>query len=474
MPVKVRCPGCRKVVNAPEKARGKAVRCPDCQTIVRVPAERQVAQRAAAPPPSSSAIIANLDLNRLTDAENRICPRCGADVSPDDIECPKCEVMLETGQLSDQKKAARSRKGPDPKLFYSSMIKDAWQFGMGQKKLAARTCTYAVISSMISLGCFLMVLWCTRLPPKAFWGLWGVVALLVVPGWAWHLHTVIIDSALAKKTRLPKRILFDFFLCSALGVKLIAWTLAMGLPLHAAAIVFWMFEMQIVAASFAGAGLLFAVLVFPIAMVHMTMPVTFPAWQFWKMDLLFLRTALPSLYWVFFLCLTMLPALGVVGAGAAISQSGMNDLFQTLQDNAKIDAAIVRKAEHEAKAGKKDAQIARLDDETKEWAEKTPFEVDWTVTIIPSVCWVLASALFGFASVFNMRSNGLFAVYFRDRLDLISMADEIKYVPKPVDADGLRKSAADSRFGFWPLRIATILIIVTIDVLLILAMIFKW
>src|SRR3989304_5693970 len=263
MPVKVRCPGCRKVVNAPEKARGKAVRCPDCQTIVRVPAERQVASQAAAPPPpSSSAIIANLDLRRLEDAENRICPRCGADVSPDDIECPKCEVILESGQLSDKKKAARSRKGPDPKLLYSSMIKDAWQFGMEHKQIAVRTCTYSVIFSMMSLACGVMVLWCTRLPPKVFWGACGLVVSMVVPGWAWHLHTVIINSTLEQKKKLPKRILFDFFQCSALGIKLIAWTLVMGLPLHAVAIVFAMLEMPIVAASFAGFGLLFAVLVF--------------------------------------------------------------------------------------------------------------------------------------------------------------------------------------------------------------------
>src|SRR5690348_3791792 len=50
MPVKVRCSGCQKVLNAPERARGKAIKCPDCATVIKVPAEKQVATKAAAPP----------------------------------------------------------------------------------------------------------------------------------------------------------------------------------------------------------------------------------------------------------------------------------------------------------------------------------------------------------------------------------------------------------------------------------------
>ena len=38
MPVKVRCPTCEKVLNAPETARGKAIKCPGCETKVKVPA----------------------------------------------------------------------------------------------------------------------------------------------------------------------------------------------------------------------------------------------------------------------------------------------------------------------------------------------------------------------------------------------------------------------------------------------------
>ncbi len=37
MAVKVRCPTCERVLNAPDAARGKAVKCPDCETKVKVP-----------------------------------------------------------------------------------------------------------------------------------------------------------------------------------------------------------------------------------------------------------------------------------------------------------------------------------------------------------------------------------------------------------------------------------------------------
>jgi len=445
MPVKVRCPGCQKILNAPDRARGKAIRCPDCETVIRVPAQRQVAKQAAAPPPpSSSGLIANLDLRRLEDLENRICPNCGADVAPDDIECPKCEVMLETGQLSERRKAARSRSGPDPKLFFKGMPGDAWRFLMENKKLAFRTGTYAVLFSALFVGCILMLLWCTRTPPRMFWGFCGFVAIMVPPGWAWFLHTLIINSALEKKKKLPKRIRFDFFQCSALGIKFLAWTLAMGLPFFAVALVCYVVDYPLVAMSFAGAGLLFAILVFPIAMVHMAMPVTIPAWQFWKIDALFFRVALPATYWAFFLMLTMLPALAVTVAAVVVSGEDVVALVDTLEHNADIERAQTYVLE---RRGTKNA-VLQTDDLYK-LSEEKPAEADWLVTVVPAVCWLLASGLFGVAAVFNMRSNGLFAQYFRERLDLITMAPEVKYVPKPVvDEEEAAKQMNVQQFAF--------------------------
>src|SRR5579864_2272543 len=128
MPVKVRCSQCERVLNAPDRARGKAIKCPECGTAVRVPAAKQQPKKVAAPPPSSSMLIANLDLDRLEDTETRICPKCGADVSFEDVECPQCHVNLETGALSEQRQAELGRKGPNPKLYYKEFLRDGWEF----------------------------------------------------------------------------------------------------------------------------------------------------------------------------------------------------------------------------------------------------------------------------------------------------------------------------------------------------------
>ncbi len=439
MPVKVRCSGCSKVLNAPDKARGKAIRCPDCQTVVRVPAQKKaMAERAAVPPPpSSSSIIANLDLQKYEETEHRICPRCGADVSPEDIECPKCEVMLDSGQLSEKKKKARARKGPDPAIYFKTLFIDAWRFLMDHKAIAFRTSAYSVLFSGIALGCLVVLLWCSRLPPKTFWGFCAFVVLMIPPGWAWYLNTVTITAALENKKKLPKKIRFDFFLCSALGIKVIAWTLAMGIPMHAVALVFLALKMPIWAASFSLFGLLFALLVFPVAMVHMSMVVTTPAWKFWVMDREFFRTILPSLYWVFFFVMTMLPGLAVAGTAVFLRGDNVRELAQTLDRNTRIAVAV--ELVNEAAASKN--RTTKLPDEIVHLSNEQPANPEWSVIIIPSICWICASALFGFASVFNMRSNGLFAVYFRHRLDLITMVEEIKYVPKQVkDEEDEQKS----------------------------------
>src|SRR5688500_11679797 len=57
MPIEAKCPGCGRVLKAPDKAAGKRVKCPSCETAVPVPATAgeaaarptQPAQRPAAP-----------------------------------------------------------------------------------------------------------------------------------------------------------------------------------------------------------------------------------------------------------------------------------------------------------------------------------------------------------------------------------------------------------------------------------------
>ncbi len=137
MAVKVRCPTCDKVLNAPDAARGKAIKCPGCETKVKVPAgdspvgNSPASQGKSTPrkssgkvpakkveDPDSGEFLARLDLDDVADSSQAMCPKCGAALPEDATECPECGVDPSTGQLTASAKRRRNMKGPDPAQFY--------------------------------------------------------------------------------------------------------------------------------------------------------------------------------------------------------------------------------------------------------------------------------------------------------------------------------------------------------------------
>src|ERR1700733_13685629 len=290
MPVKVRCPQCEHVINAPDRARGKAVKCPECGKAVRVPAEKAVpaAKKAAAPPPSGSMVIANLDLERLEDSDSRICPKCGAEVSAEDTECPECGVNLVTGTLSAKAQADRDRKGPNPKKYYQEFLSDSLEFWKKNKKLSISLAINCAVFAAVGVFCVLVAIWCAKPLARAFWWFLATIAFLAPPGLAWNLHTVIIDLTLRKKKKLPKYH-FDKLLGAALGLKLLLWFLDVALPLHILALVCLLFNFPLVALGLEVAAVIFASLLFPLGMSHMAMPVTIRGWMINKMSGPFFR-----------------------------------------------------------------------------------------------------------------------------------------------------------------------------------------
>src|SRR5262245_32065498 len=131
MAVKVRCPTCEKVLNAPDTARGKAVKGPGCDTKVKVPSGdtsaggQTTSRRATAKAPArqraqaddDDEFLAGLDLDKVIDTSESMCPKCGASIPEDATECPNCGGAPAAGRLSASANKRAGRKGPDPQLF---------------------------------------------------------------------------------------------------------------------------------------------------------------------------------------------------------------------------------------------------------------------------------------------------------------------------------------------------------------------
>jgi hypothetical protein len=435
MPVKVRCSGCERVLNVPDRARGKAVKCPQCGKPIRVPAEAAVSaakavKKGAPAPPSGSMVIAKLDLDRLDDAHARICPKCSADVAPEDIECPECGVNLVSGVLSAQQQVERNRIGPNPKRYYQEFFSDSLQFWKKNKKLSFDLAKFCLLFTAVGLFCGMTSVWCAKPLARYFWVFLGAVAILIPPGLAWNLHTTIIDATLRKKKKLPKYH-FDKLLGTALGLKLIFWFIDVALPLHILAVVFLVLRFPLVALGLEASAVVFASLLFPLASTHMAMPITIRGWLINKMSVPFFRT-LPALaYWCLFLFLQMLVPIACIAGAIWLSGDAINDLIVASNRNSEIlqKKAIIENL----------PKNSMLPDDLREYQGIKDVPMNWNPIWIPAGLFLGAVGFFGATAVFLMRGNGLYAKYFLNYLDLETMAVETVYVAKAANLGELEE-----------------------------------
>lgn len=436
MAVKVKCPGCQKVLNAPDQARGKAIKCPSCQTRVAVPAgeataaspKKKVSAKASEGAADAESALAALDLSSLEDKEARVCPKCGYDMSvleEDVTECPECGYDVATGGLGE-KARKRQLKGPDPDKYYANLWTPSWKFVGANQGLAWRTILYVLIASLLMFGSLFAYLYIAPWPPRLFFALCAIVSGLMIPGWLWFLDQEVVAHVLMRKDKL-KRINFDFFLCSALGVKFVAWHVVFAGPLLAIPGLIGWASVQFggappfVPAIVVGVCYLPVLSMLPIVIGHMVMPVQSPGWMFWKVVPAWLRVIKPAVVWLLLLLFTHLPVLGCVGAIAAVYGPALNQLAVTMDHNSAINRA---KRDDEAKSSK---------DPTKgkdPLLQQNPTPVNYQVLIVPGVLWAVACLALGFPALYMMRLNGLLVYYFRDRLDMVALAKEYKYVAR--------------------------------------------
>jgi ribosomal protein L40E len=408
MAVKVRCPTCEKVLNAPDAARGKAIKCPGCETKVKVPVGdtpagdgKSLVRKAGGKTPSkkvddpdSSEFLARLDLGNVADTNQAMCPKCGAEIPEEATECPKCGVDPSTGQLTASAKKRRGMKGPDPALFYGEAWRDSWAFVKENKKVGMRTFMYRLVFSLTAGFCFYMA--SNRgftLPPRIFWGVVGCAAFLVLPGWHWFLTMETIRTTVSKKKLSLGKVNFDIFLCIAFGIKMILWV-----------IVFLIF-----------APIPFAHIMYPLAMVHMAMPITKRGWLNFLLLPTFFRNVAPTLYFWVIAIATYIPSILLRAVPNILFWSTLQEIQTQAQDLEKFKMT------------------------NQMWvAFGVSLSVDLIVTFVES-----------FVALFNMRVIGLLAYYFQNSLDLTTFIEEKVYVSKAqkLDKFGVPIQTAGQKVG---------------------------
>lgn len=447
MPVKVRCRGCEKVLNAPDKARGKVVKCPHCQTKLKVPggktapAEKTAGGSAASKSPATAAkrqgaktprkkakassgirsdtdMFSNLDFGQAEDTENRICPYCATDLEEESDVCPGCGMNVALGQMDKREAKKRSRKGPDPALFYKTAWSDSFAFMKKHKDLALRTGAYLTIFVVLGWSCYFMYDYSTNGPPKFFWACCTFLSTLGLPGWFFFLSMKIVDFSLSKEKKLD-RIHFDFFQCVTLGMRTIFWPAVMLIPfLPLIAFVAWLglqkgdFTATKVLLGILGA---FPLLALPLAITHMTARYTYKAWILWELIKVFGKNIAPAMYWVLMATVTLFLPFGAVFWAIENYGGGLNPYYNEhfMGITNSVMASI----------------FGLIDMDPDGWLFYT--------VIVPTrfaLAFVVAVPLLiltGFPMVFLMRANGLLAYYRQETLDLV------------------QRMGADTPAGFW-------------------------
>ena len=329
MPIKVQCKGCKKVLKAPDKARGKALKCPACGERIRVPAGKSssAGQRSSSakkrPPKKQKSeedgldFLAGIDLSdssRIEDRHVKICPKCAAEVDEEDEICENCGVIIETGQLSKKEVRRRARRGPDPDEFYPIAWSDPWKFTLNHIKVILKTILIWTVFGTLYLCCFAMSGWCTNIPPKLFWLGLSVVSSLGLYGWFFYLQLEIIKLTFAKKEIL-KKTSADPFSAISLGLKLLVWQYVVMIPLWVIFLAIAPF-LPIIRIPVFLFLLFLPAFIYPIAMTHFSMKYTYKAFLPFNLIKYFFNTMGASLYWLLVSFTVFLLNFILIGLGA--------------------------------------------------------------------------------------------------------------------------------------------------------------
>lgn len=429
MPVKVRCPSCSKVLNAPDSARGKAVKCPGCEEKIPVPAEGAAGRSGANPAvkkkkaasSDSDSFLANLDIEASVDTESKICPKCGAEMDEEATECPKCGIDSRTGQLSARVARKRALKGADPNDYYGMVFKDAWRFPFENIGLMLLS---AVTTMILFLFAALLMFIASRLsqvPPRMFAIAFGTAIGLAVPGWYFHLTLDAILTTISKKTELRTK--FDMVTGMATGLMFVLWLVAFFLPVWGAA--YFLFANLgihqvtgdritdgVIAAAICYGMMLVLMPFAPPAMAHLSSFSTFRGWIMPLMAKMAFRNFGQSVLWVVLFVCASLPFLVIAGVGAATWSPFAAPIVAPMLQPAPAEGA---------------PPVAN--------APQVNYLMLSVVAVVYLLVLYLSQLALTWGTLFAARSLGQYTYYCKEALDLVAKAPEHVYKKKNVKLD---------------------------------------
>lgn len=410
-------------------------------------------------------MFSGLDLRGAEDRHQKVCPNCTKAVDDEDFECPFCGVNIDTGVLSVQQRERRARKGPPPEEYYGVVMGNSWKFVMAHKGFVFKTgFLWGLSATMVIVAAFILG-WYTRTraeflrdsaegdvtitadyvlikpqkdtgkaeydgvrygpgstrlnssgelrlpvpeiaawmsPPTYFWIFIFLVFALSFGGWAWVLSSKVIEVTVAKQKKI-KRFQGDIFANMTRGFTTLAWPVILMYP------VIWipglMAGLQVSPTACIITYIVMILLPYflflPNALVHMAQPYSYRAWLINWLGKDFLNTLVPSLYtsFLFFVMVLAVP-LGL-GIGLAVGWDNFaNFYFNTMED--KVLNAVTGYTTESGADSAWSMAFSRL-----------PFL--FTVSFL--VCTLFFTIL-AFPAIMMMRVFGLFALYFREDMDL--------------------------------------------------------
>ncbi len=433
MAIKFRCSECRHGIKAPDKAAGKGIKCPQCGTRVRVPSgsspKKRAPKKRRAADEDSSEFLANLDMDRIVDADVQLCQKCAAEIPEGETACPDCGFDPAELTTAGRRRKKMAAKGIDPSTFYERVWKEPFSYAFAHIGIIFKTGFILSFFFLMAALCGYFLIWVATTPPTAFWILVTTVSLMIPFGWLLTLHREVIQLTLERKDKI-KKIRFDFALCGMNGIKFFAWVIVFGLP-------FWIvFGGLGVLLDFsgipmglpigAGVALLAILILTPQAMSHLAMPVEQSGWFVHKIFPSLRISFMPGVMWALLFIVVNIPVMGAAATVYFVGGQKFETFVAARKEEGKIHTAkvMLKVAEGSASETTKEELIEKYTDD----AALEPPEKDWNSIILPLSLGVVSCFLLGFSSLVVARANGLFTFHLKKALDLVGSVKEKKYV----------------------------------------------